>query len=482
MPKQLYRIGEDDAREGLQPKKKRDSRTEYRRDFSRLIHTPCFRRLQGKTQLFPGVESDFFRNRLTHSLEVAQIAKSIASNLNQNNSYLLKNKFKIDLDLVEFAGLAHDLGHPPFGHVGEEALNALMYNNGGYEGNAQTLRILTRIEKKVYRNGGTAFTYDGEGKDNRLGLNPTYRSIASIYKYDEIIPFIRDPGCEVQKAFYSYDMELIKTMKQRVTGYKSFERRFKTIECHIMEIADDVAYSTYDFEDSLKANFLTIFDLLGAEKDIMDEVVKRVNKNMKKAGFDDNCNNDDIRKIFFDLINNELIIENQNLVDGRKKIDFKTFMLASAAYIYNYTKVLAKSAYKRNDFTSRLIDEFINGVELIPDDIPALSEVRLKQNVRKKVEALKNFVYVSLIESSRLRIPAFRGKEIVEEIFKFISSDDGFKLLPDDYKNMYRTIPSGDKYRNRIICDFIAGMTDRYAIEFYGRLKSENPETIFKPI
>ena len=127
-------------------------RTEWRRDFARLIHSPSFRRLQGKTQLYPGFESDFFRTRLTHSLEVAQIAKSLAIKINYKLDLEQKHKFRIEPDICEFAGLAHDLGHPPFGHQGERALDECMRDYGGFEGNAQTLRILSRIEKKIENN------------------------------------------------------------------------------------------------------------------------------------------------------------------------------------------------------------------------------------------------------------------------------------------------------------------------------------------
>ena len=124
-------------------------RTNFRRDYARIIHSPAFRRLQRKTQLFPGEESDFFRNRLTHSLEVAQIAKSIAVRLNyQIAQERGPDAGEIDTDLVELAGLAHDLGHPPFGHTGEYALHERMYKVGGFEGNAQTLRILSKLEKR----------------------------------------------------------------------------------------------------------------------------------------------------------------------------------------------------------------------------------------------------------------------------------------------------------------------------------------------
>lgn len=121
-------------------------RSEIDRDFARIIHCPSFRRLQGKTQLFPGHESDFFRNRLTHSLEVAQIAESIARKLNSTEPYLRKNP--INERICYAAALLHDIGHPPFGHNGEDALDAKMAKFGGFEGNAQTLRIVSQLEKR----------------------------------------------------------------------------------------------------------------------------------------------------------------------------------------------------------------------------------------------------------------------------------------------------------------------------------------------
>jgi dGTPase len=128
-------------------------RMPWRRDYARLIHCPSFRRLQGKTQVFPGKESDFFRNRLTHSLEVAQIAKSIAIRLNHRSKFFRDDENNVNP--VELAGLAHDLGHPPFGHNGEAALDECMQDCGGFEGNAQTFRILSRLEKKELKDAET---------------------------------------------------------------------------------------------------------------------------------------------------------------------------------------------------------------------------------------------------------------------------------------------------------------------------------------
>ena len=143
--------GETDCAREIHVESKGSYRSPFRRDYARLLHCPAFRRLQGKTQLFPGAESDFFRNRLTHSLEVAQIAKSITLRINSVHPCFWDDP--IDVDLVETAALAHDLGHPPFGHNGERAARHVYAQKGGFEGNAQTLRILARLEKKEREKG-----------------------------------------------------------------------------------------------------------------------------------------------------------------------------------------------------------------------------------------------------------------------------------------------------------------------------------------
>lgn len=237
----------EDSSQSLEPE---SYRTEWRRDIARLLHSPSFRRLQGKTQLFPTQESDFFRNRLTHSLEVAQIAKSIAIRL--NNTSLKDTKYKIEEDICEFAGLAHDLGHPPFGHQGEDALDECMRDYGGFEGNAQTLRILTKLEKKV--EGGDYYK-------KRFGLNLTTRSLASILKYDRCIQLENENRPEewrnkAMKGYYSLEKDIVEKLKKNIAPDRKKTGTFKTVECQIMDIADDIAYSTYDLEEVLKLHFL----------------------------------------------------------------------------------------------------------------------------------------------------------------------------------------------------------------------------------
>jgi dGTPase len=227
-------------------------RSEFRRDNGRLIHSAVFRRLQGKTQLFPNYESDFFRNRLTHSIEVAQIAKGIAEQINSYHPYFLNHP--IDTDLVETVALAHDLGHPPFGHNGEKALDDMMKDYGGFEGNAQTFRILSKLEKKATIDGN--FIPVADSVDLRCGLNLTYRTLAGVLKYDEKIPHNRNPYDKLVKGYYYTEKEIVKKIKDFILGSEKQKGKFKTVECKIMDIADDIAYSTYDIEDAFKAEFL----------------------------------------------------------------------------------------------------------------------------------------------------------------------------------------------------------------------------------
>lgn len=166
-------------------------------------------------------------------------------------------------------------------------------------------------------------------------------------------------------------------------------------------------------------------------------------------------------------------------INGKYEID--QYMLKRVAIAYNTALQIQDDGYLRTRVTSELVGKFIDGIRVEPNkEIPALSKVFLDEETQEIVEVLKHFIFESLILSPRLNIVAKRGYEIVEKIFNtLIDAQDGYGLLPDDYKYLYQNINGSEKHR--IICDFIAGMTDRYAIEFYGRLTSENPETIFKP-
>jgi dGTPase len=208
----------DCGRQHDEPHKSDEERNEFEIDRARIIHSAAFRRLQGKTQVFVTGSGDFFRTRLTHSLEVAQIGKGLALRLGANP------------DLIEACSLAHDLGHPPFGHKGEKVLGALMKTHGGFEANAQNIRLLTCLTVKF------------RDKD---GLNLTRATLDGILKYKQ--PF----SAGVKKFYYDEDTDTIEWATANSTpGARSFE-------CQIMDWADEIAYSVHDLEDGMKAGMIS---------------------------------------------------------------------------------------------------------------------------------------------------------------------------------------------------------------------------------
>lgn len=444
-----------------------DYRNEYRRDYARVLHSAAFRRLEHKTQLFPGNESDFFRNRLTHSLEVAQIAKSIALKI--------MCKFPdipIEPDVCEIAGLLHDLGHPPFGHNGEIALDRCMKHFGGFEGNAQTLRMICRIEKKEFKNLHCA----KEGKDARCGLNLTARTIASIIKYDNIIPVTRDQYNGIVKGYYQTEASIVETVKKKLECGST--EAFRTIECSIMDLADDIAYSTYDLEDAFKAGFLTPLQMMAVNDGVLLQIMEKLKKDDVSIEAVDSCRSE-LYDIFAEIWS--------TYIDQQQKIKledefFKEKTLGTILSTYNLSNLMASDGYYRTTLTSSLVNQFVEGIELEKNkENLMLSKVFFKEKTKLRVNLLKHFTYVYLINSSRLKVVENRGGEIVRKLFEKLACKNGFILMPEDYQYMYNNF-NQDLDRKRLVCDFIAGMTDRYALEFYGRLFSENPQSIFKPL
>lgn len=457
---------DSDLDEGHAP----DWRSSFRRDFARLIHSPSFRRLQGKTQLFAGLESDFFRNRLTHSLEVAQIAKTIGIKVNTEQS------LGIDLDLLELAALGHDLGHPPFGHTGEKILDACMRAHGGFEGNAQTLRILTRLEKKLdnferqLKGPHRPVWYQGE-KDASYGLNLCVRSLAAILKYDHKIPDSRAESAPLQKGYYHHEAPVVEEVRRHVLGAKE-TRVLKVVECQIMDLADDIAYSTYDLEDAFKGGLLTPLDLLFPAEAVLAEVAERAQAELDRSVD---------RWAVQDALDRRLAwLKEPLLVDQAEQTDPQAWYTAQVGYTYQTAHEFAASGFHRTLLTSQLVGNAIHAVKVeIDRDCPALTRVELDRDVRLEVSALKHLIYVLLIQSPRFKLVEYRGTRIVSTIFDALA--DNPDLLPEDVRERYEQAAT-ESQELRVICDFIAGMTDRYAVEFYARLTSDDFHTMFKPL
>lgn len=446
-------------------------RSPFRKDYARLIHSPAFRRLQSKTQLFPGVESDFFRNRLTHSIEVAQIAGSIAQSLNASEPDLQAPGMALDLDLIQFSGSAHDLGHPPFGHNGEKALDDAMKMFGGFEGNAQTLRILSRLEKKVALRPGQG-QHACADRFGRLGLNLCHRSFAAVLKYDAQISGVRSRDGGLSKGFYATEASVVASIRRAVAPNWPVDRPFKTVECQIMDVADDIAYSTYDLEDTLKGGFISPMQII---RDIEDNVtlVEAIDKKVQRAMRDDGVlepepvTQDEVVAFLNDLFFGDI---DQHAADA----------LAPALDRFSMDQDYVEDGYVRTALSSWLVSAFMGAVDFGFDPTyPAMSTVRLRSETRREVEILKHLNYMLTIRSPRLAVVQFRGYDLVRKIFDALTTQAGRDLLPHDVRVLHDQCHTVHDQR-RVVCDFIAGMTDRYAVEFYGRLHGGD-QTIFKP-
>jgi dGTPase len=452
--------GADPARE--------HGRSPFRKDYARLLHAPSFRRLQGKTQLFPGTESDFFRNRLTHSLEVAQIACGIAQRLNALDA----EWHQIDLDLVQFAGLAHDLGHPPFGHNGERALDGLMRKFGGFEGNAQTLHILAQVERKVIMD------QKGSWRDD-CGLNLCYRTLASILKYDNIIASERPAEAGIEKGYYEIEADLVERIRAAVS--QGHSGKFKTLECQIMDLADDIAYSTYDLEDSMHAGFvtpLTLMDSLINDEDICSAVLEKTNKGLATSSYDPITAGD-----LWEFA--AAIFGDTGFGNGYPAAPDASELLKTAlagVQCFTVDRNLSSNGMSRTRFTAERVGRLIGSVELTRNDsYPPFSTVRLTRDALIQVEILKHLNFELVIRSPRLAVVEYRGKDIVRDIFTALCESKG-SLLPNDWKSRYRLARTvSDAAACRIICDFVAGMTDRYAVEFHSAIAGEGA-SIFMPL
>jgi len=349
-------------------------RTPFQRDRDRVIHSTAFRRLKHKTQVFVNTTGDHYRTRITHSLEVAQIARTLAKYFNLNE------------DLCETISLSHDLGHTPFGHAGEDSLNDCMKPYGGFDHNIQTLRIVTLLENKYY---------------NFKGLNLSLETIDGLVKHN---------GRVLNQDYYT-----------SILGKNFFKNKINyslspSLEAQLASISDDIAYNSHDLEDGLRAKLYTIEDLKNIP--VLSSIINKHKKFIKQKGTELV-----LRQIIRGIIN-EMV---KDVIVNTKK-NIKKEKINSIKDIYH---------------SKNLLVTFSKEMELF--DISIKSFLRERMYFSKNVLKKTNY-----------------GKKIIKILFLKIKKNPS-KFIK---KSLYQK-----KNIERNICDFIAGMTDRYAINLYNSLK-----------
>ena len=356
----------------------RGPRTAFQRDRDRIIHSIAFRRLAGKTQVFIAPDGDHFRVRLTHSLEVAQIGRVIARELG------------LDEDLTEALCLAHDIGHPPFGHSGEQALDAALEEHGGFDHNEHTLRILMRLDSPYC---------------SHPGLNLSWEVLEGLAKHNGPVTHAGWALGELDRAF-ALDLG-----------------QFPTLEAQVAALADDIAYDNHDIDDGLRSGFLKLDDLL--QLDFVAEQWRAVSSRFEAAGRDAL-----VRELVRDQIG----------------------MMVS--------DVLVTTRQRLGGISS------LEDVQAAGGPIAAFSP-----EMAAKERQLKTFLYANLYHHPQQLVTADKAKMLISELFAAYECDP--QLMPEGWR---ASLPDRDPARARHIADFIAGMTDRFAMEQHARICGKHYE------
>nr|WP_027478984.1 deoxyguanosinetriphosphate triphosphohydrolase [Gryllotalpicola ginsengisoli] len=414
MPSSLRAYSEFD-RERWLPEEHSTRRSDFARDRGRLFHSSALRRLAAKTQvLSPTAGLDFARNRLTHSLEVAQIGRELATNLGLNP------------DVVDTACLAHDLGHPPFGHNGEKALSDWAADVGGFEGNAQTLRLLTRLEPKVF------------GPDGRpYGLNLTRASLDASCKYPWPIQHaIADPSGRAKFGFYEDDTPVFEWLRHGAP------ERVRCIEAEVMDLSDDIAYSVHDFEDAIVNGYIDVA-ALSARVD-HEELIAAV---QEWAG--DEFDAAELAEAFDRLAAMDVWIDRW---DGSRYAQAQLKNLTSQL-IGRFARAATRatrSAYPRPSLTRY-------GASII-----------VPREVRAEIEVMKG-ITAAFVMSKNTRQPIYRRqRELLTALLDALVAGEGRDLDPgfaEDWRHA-----SDDRARKRVVLDQVASLTDQSAISWFERL------------
>lgn len=423
-----------------------DHRDPYERDRTRVIHCPAFRRLQRKTQILGTDEGDFHRTRLTHSLEVDSIGRSIVRNLmtNQDHQLLLSSLLPND-DLISVICLLHDIGHPPFGHGGEVALNYMMRHYGGFEGNGQTLRLLTKVEN----------SYGGFGLDLTrralLGIlkypvrrsdviapkqPPIHESIHKTIKINDWLPPKAYFDCEQPEVdwllspFSDNDRKLFQSLSVMPNGTQVGKAAYHSFDCSIMDTADDIAYGVHDLEDAIHLRLINRTHLDTPEfRQLISETSL----------------SEPLERILNSLFSHELCLRKQAIGE-----------------MVNYFITSTQIVITNEEFENSLLK---HNIALIPE-------------AHALLKYLMQCIFNNVIDSQEARTFEYGGQTVVLRLFDAISSNPA-SLLDNKNRALF-TQATDENEAYRIVCDYLANMTDEYAYRMHERLFGFNTRTIFE--
>ncbi len=401
---------------------------------------------------------------MTHSLEVAEIATRIARKLNCKYAYFKKNK--INLDLVNCAALLHDIGHPPFGHSGEMVLNKKMEGHGGFEGNAQTFRIITRLENRLGR--GSAID---EVIRNPNGLNLTVGTLASVIKYDNVLGSVlkENPEKNSIKGYYESEVEVVEKIRNHLDARG---RDIKTIECQIMDLADDIAYSTYDLEDTLEAGIMTPFDMMSIDDEMLEKITFEVDGHVKKRIADIEINPSTVLSQLSGVFGVLLTFadgDDSYRVMDEEKYDRWVFVARS----YSESLLHARNPLVRRQYLETLIEQHIDSLYVEFDrEAPHFSKLMIAPGRLIAIESMKALNYHKVIRSRRFKVHEHRTTQIIEAIFDALANDAEGRLLSDFQREQRIRCGNDEKKRMRLVCDIVSSLTDVEALRFYDQLHS----------
>lgn len=428
-----------------------DARAPFDVDYARVVHSASFRRLQGKTQILNLGEGDFYRTRLTHSLETAQIATGITRRFAVHFADHPAQASLPPTSLIQAISFSHDLGHPPFGHGGETALNYCMRENGGFEGNGQTLRILSRLE--IF--------------SEAHGADLTRRALLGVLKYPApysivqnralrpcleqgptLITVIDQRRSKPPKCFFDSERDVVdwilepstaddRALLQQVEGSATHHHtaRHKSFDCSIMDVADDIAYGVHDLEDAVA---------LGLVSD-------RTFGTFVSA---DQC------QAFLESIATKYPDQFGADVHG------------------HFIAQLFGDSIARKRSIGRLAHYFVSAVTIDTEDAftgPLLRyRAAMDSEARRFLERLQRFIFEDVISSPKVQHLTFKGQKMVALVFEAMQSDPK-RFLPTDAYRRYEASPGG----LRVLCDYVSGMTDGFLLKTYDRLFSPRMGSVF---